>query len=70
MTRDIYQTLCQMALQRQLFAALHNGQTLKAGCLAGLTARLILLNRLALTGKKCMLRLGLGALLPQVRTHH
>jgi len=53
-----------MALQRQLFAAGHNGQMAKGGNLAGLTALLILPNRLALMGKKCMVRLGLGALMP------
>jgi hypothetical protein len=53
-----------MALQRQLFAAGHNGQMAKRGNLAGSTAPLILPNRLALMEKKCMLRLGLGALTP------
>jgi len=53
-----------MALQRQLFAAGHNGQMAKRGNLAGFTAPLILPNRLALMGKKCMVRLGLGALTP------
>jgi hypothetical protein len=59
-----------MALQRQLFAALHNRQKANGGYLAGLTALLILPNRLALMGKKCMLRRGLGAFVPQVQTHH
>jgi hypothetical protein len=53
-----------MALQRQLFAAGHNGQMAKRGNLAGFAAPLILPNRLALMGKKCMLRFGLGALMP------
>jgi hypothetical protein len=53
-----------MALQRQLFAALHNWQKANGGYLAGLTALLILPNRLALMGKKCKVRLGLGALMP------
>ena len=45
-------------------AALHNRQKANGGYLAGLTALLILPNRLALMGEKCMVRLGLGALMP------
>jgi hypothetical protein len=52
-----------MALQRQLFAALHNRQKAKGGYLAGLAGLLILPNRLALTGKKCIVLVALGALL-------
>jgi hypothetical protein len=59
-----------MALQRQLFAVMPDCQMAKAGYPAGITGLLILPNGLALVGKKCMLRLVLGALVPQVRTHH
>jgi hypothetical protein len=60
----IRQTLCQLALQRQLFVALFSGQLAKGDYLPGLAGLLILSNRLALVEKKRMFPAGLGASVP------